>query len=307
MILTKNKLSLFFVFLVGLCIIGYNCFYIVPEGHGMLLARLNFLETKKPQNFAFIDQVGLHLKLPFLTQSTPIDMRLHNFLYKNPNILTLDQKSLNIEYYTQWQIVNPQLYFLKSHNDVQIIQQELTKKINLLITHTFAQHNLNDILGDQQTTLFKTLRAQVNQQITDLGVALRDIGFKSIDFPTKINQALLKKRSTEQTLLALELRALGKANAKNIQLTADNRAALLLAQAKAEAATIRGAGDAQAAKIYNQAYRKNPKFASFYLSLEAYRKGLMHPTPGDNILVLNTKEEAFNPSTRLDAHIKNIG
>ncbi len=97
----------------------------------------------------------------------------------------------------------------------------------------------------------------------------------------------------EQEQIALKQRAAGKANAETIRTQADNAATLQLAQAKGEAALIRGQGDAEAAKIYNAAYQKNPQFAAFYLKLEAYRKGFTQASSTNNFLILNTKDDAL--------------
>ena len=48
----------------------------------------------------------------------------------------------------------------------------------------------------------------------------------------------------------------------------------MLAQANADSEVRRGEGDAEAARIYAEAYSKDPDFYAFVRSLEAYRKTL---------------------------------
>ncbi|NIP54511.1 MAG: protease modulator HflC, partial [candidate division Zixibacteria bacterium] len=65
---------------------------------------------------------------------------------------------------------------------------------------------------------------------------------------------------------------------------------VLLATAYKEAQTIRGEGDARAAKIYARAFNRDPEFYSFYRSLNAYR---MTFGSGKDVLVLQPDSEFF--------------
>ncbi len=46
---------------------------------------------------------------------------------------------------------------------------------------------------------------------------------------------------------------------------------MILAQAYRDAQKVKGEGDAQAAEIYAEAFGRDPEFARFYRSLQAYR------------------------------------
>ena len=293
MSLAKNKIILILGFLLCALFILYNSVYTVAEGQVSLVSPPFSDIKKEKQPNVILQGSGLHVKLPF-AQSIPIDMRLQSFLFKKSSLLTADGQALDVEYYVNWQITQPAFYYAHTQNGVQGTQQKLTQTINTLLEKEYAQHTLNAIISNAQTSILNTVLTQANTSIKTLGITLVGIGFKSIDFPTTANAALLKTRRTEQAQLALTQRAIGKANAENIRAQADNQAALLLAKAKEKAAIIRGQGDAEAAKIYSQAYHKNLQFATFYLNLEAYRKGFTRSSASNNFLVLNTKDGFFN-------------
>lgn len=306
MSLAKNKIILIIALLVCLLFIAYNSVYTVSEGYTALLSpsitlsKANLLSTL-PQ------EPGLHFKLPFLAQTMLIDMRLHNFTCKKLSLLTEDQQALIVNYYASWHVTHAIDYYLQTHNNPQETKEQLTKKINLLLQNAFAHDTRNAILGKEQASLLDTIREQANKQIKTLGVTLVAIGFKSIAFPAEANTVVLKNIRKEQAHIALEQRAIGKANAENIRANADNQVALQLAKAKEEAATIRGQGDASAAKIYSEAYHKNPQFAAFFLNLEAYRNGFTQSS-SNNFMVLNTKDSLFNLiKARSRNHSKDLG
>jgi len=56
-----------------------------------------------------------------------------------------------------------------------------------------------------------------------------------------------------------------------IRSQADRQAGELLAKANAEAERIRGEGDAEAIRILNEAYARDPEFAGVLQTLEAYK------------------------------------
>ena len=58
----------------------------------------------------------------------------------------------------------------------------------------------------------------------------------------------------------------------------------------AEAARIRGEGDAKAAEIYARTYSRNADFYSFYRSMQAYRESI--GTESD-VLVISPDSEFF--------------
>jgi membrane protease subunit HflC len=63
-----------------------------------------------------------------------------------------------------------------------------------------------------------------------------------------------------------------------IRSQADRQAGELLAKASAEAERIRGEGDAEAIRILNEAYARDPEFAKFVQTLEAYKQILNERT-----------------------------
>jgi membrane protease subunit HflC len=304
MSLAKNKIILIISFVCFL-FIAYNSVYTVLEGRTALLSPCSVLEKANLLHPSLQQEPGLHFKLPFLVRTTLIDRRLHNVSFNKLSILTTDQQPLVVDYYASWYVTQPMIYYLQTHNDFQETKQQITQKINILLQNAFA-HNKAILVKEQALLLNTLVIAPANKQLTTLGITLVDVGFKSIDFPAGTHTVVLQDLKKEQMRVALAQRIIGKSNAENIRTNADNQVALQLAKANVEAAVIRGQGDASAAKIYSEAYRKNPQFAAFYLNLEAYRKGFMLSSPSNNFLVLNAKNGLFNVTT-FQTHSKDLG
>ena len=84
-------------------------------------------------------------------------------------------------------------------------------------------------------------------------------------------------------------RAEGNEQARRIRAEADREARVIVANATRDAEIARGAGDADATRIYAEAYTEAPAFYAFLRSLEAYRKTIGEGTT----LVFSPEAEFF--------------
>jgi membrane protease subunit HflC len=73
---------------------------------------------------------------------------------------------------------------------------------------------------------------------------------------------------------AAKVRAVAESDVGRIRAEAERARAELVASATRDAQRLRGQGDAQAADIYARSYGRNPEFAAFWRSLQAYRTAL---------------------------------
>ena len=72
----------------------------------------------------------------------------------------------------------------------------------------------------------------------------------------------------ERSRTAKDFRARGQEMAEKIRAEADKKRTVIIAEAYKKAETERGLGDAKSAKIYANAYNKDPEFYSFYKKFE---------------------------------------
>ena len=81
----------------------------------------------------------------------------------------------------------------------------------------------------------------------------------------------------------------GDEEARKIRSESDKQVQILTAEARKEAEITRGKGDAQAVKIFADAYGRDPEFYGFVRSMDAYRKTIDEGTT----LILSTQSEFF--------------
>ncbi len=89
--------------------------------------------------------------------------------------------------------------------------------------------------------------------------------------------------TAERNKEAQELRSTGKEKAEKIRASADRERTIELANAYRDSEELRGEGDAEAARIYADAYQQDPEFYSFMRSLNAYKSSFSNK--GDIMIV----------------------
>jgi membrane protease subunit HflC len=79
---------------------------------------------------------------------------------------------------------------------------------------------------------------------------------------------------SERQQQAAQYRGEGAEAAQKVRATAERKRTVILAEAQRDAQRVRGDGDAQAVKIYADAFGQDKDFFAFYRSLQAYRDAL---------------------------------
>ena len=106
---------------------------------------------------------------------------------------------------------------------------------------------------------------------------------------TDVFNNVYERMKTERERLAKKNRAEGQENARRIRAEAEKEARIIVANATRDAEITKGEGDAEATRIYAEAYGTDPDFYEFTRSLEAYRKTI----GADTTLVLSPESEFF--------------
>jgi membrane protease subunit HflC len=83
---------------------------------------------------------------------------------------------------------------------------------------------------------------------------------------------------------------LGVERAPRVLVEADRQREVAIANAYRDAQKIKGEGDAQAARLYAESFGRDPQFAQFYRSLEAYKSSFN--SKGD-VMVLDPGSSEF--------------
>ena len=122
------------------------------------------------------------------------------------------------------------------------------------------------------------------------GVDVVDVRITRVDYVEAITESVYRRMEAERKRVATELRSTGAAEGEKIRADADRQREVTIANAYRDAQKIKGEGDAEAARIYADAFNRDPQFAQFYRSLEAYRAAFRSKS---DIMVVDPSSEFF--------------
>jgi len=278
-----NVVSLFAVL-----VLFFSSLYVIQEGQRGLLLRLGEIVNDK-QGKPILLTPGIGFKMPLINQVRLFDVKLQTLAVQASRILTQEQKYVLVDYYIKWRVEDLPLYYQRTGGDELRAQTLLQQQVNDALRAAFGQRTITEMVSGERVNVMVLLKDAANSTAKNLGISVADVRIKSIDLPNEVSETVFTRMRTKREQVATQHRADGRAQAEAIKATADAKAAVAIAEAKTQAATIRAEGSATAARVYAQAYNKNPDFFAFYRSLEAYKTAFANK----NDFIVLTPESDF--------------
>jgi membrane protease subunit HflC len=234
---------------------------------------------------------GLHFKIPFVQEVRKFDGRVLTVDAPPERFLTLEKKALIVDSFAKFQVQNVEKFYTATSGDQRRAEELLKQRINNGLRNEMSRRTLHEVVSGERDELMVALVANLNLVADDeLGVKVVDVRVKQIDLPPEVSQSVYNRMNTERDIEAKEHRAKGQEMAVGIIADADKQTSVILAEAYGDAETIRGDGDAEAAKLYALAFNQDKEFYAFYRSMSAYRKTFAEK--GD-ILLLDPNSDFF--------------
>ncbi|MDP7331342.1 MAG: protease modulator HflC [Candidatus Marinimicrobia bacterium] len=250
---------------VILVFLGLTSIFIVDETEQVVV-----LQFGKPVRI--ITEPGLHIKVPFPIQEKNVfDNRLLEYDSPPEEILSKDKKSLIVDNYVRWKIVDP-LQFLKT---VQAIPTALSRMDDIVyseLRRELGTHDMVEIITENREELMETVTVASNKATQDYGIEVLDVRIRRVDLPSQNEESIYARMDAERKRQANKFRSEGEEEAQKIRATTDRDKTIILADAYKQAERIRGEGDAKAVEVYADAYSADPKFYEFVRTLDAYKK-----------------------------------
>jgi len=229
-----------------------------------------------------VREAGAHAKFPYQS-AIRIDRRLQIYDPRPSEFLCQEKKNVDLDVFVCWRVAGPQ-QFLESVGDLpgaearihDIVWSELAAEVGrspleAMVSTDPEAHRLDELVGE----VAQRCAARVGSAY---GIEIVDVRLKRISLPMQVRESVFQRMRSERSQMARRYRAEGEEEAMKIRSTADKDKAVILAEAYATAEGVRGEGEAEAARIYAEAYRKDPELFELLRTLEAYKKFLDEKT-----------------------------
>jgi modulator of FtsH protease HflC len=273
--------------LVALAVISSTVFVVDQRQFGVVYALGQIKEV--------ITEPGLNFKLPPPFQNVSyIDKRLLTLdSVDTEPMLTAEKQRVVIDWYVRWRIGDPQAYIRNVGLDENAGATQLNRVVRNAFQEEINKRTVKELLSTKREQLVSDVKREVLEAVKGAkpwGVDIVDVRITRADYVDAITESVYRRMEAERKRVANELRSTGAAEGEKIRADADRQREVTIANAYRDAQKIKGEGDAEAARVYGEAFGRDPQFAQFYRSLEAYKASFAKKS---GVMVVDPSSEFF--------------
>ena len=238
---------------------------------------------------------GLNFKLPPPFQNVSyIDRRLLTLDSTDSEpMLTAEKQRVVIDWYVRWRIINPSEYIRNVGLDEKAGANQLNRVVRNAFQEEINRRTVKDLLSLKREALMADVKKEVLSVVQGAkpwGIDVIDVRITRVDYVEAITESVYRRMEAERKRVANELRSTGAAEGEKIRADADRQREITVANAYRDAQKIKGEGDAEAASTFAQSFGKDPQFAQFYRSLEAYKASFSKKS---DVMVVDPSSDFF--------------
>jgi membrane protease subunit HflC len=281
--------------LVALALLSSTLFVVDQRQFGVVYALGQIKEV--------ITEPGLHFKLPPPFQNVSyIDKRLLTLDSADTEpMLTAEKQRVVIDWFVRWRISDPSQYIRNVGLDEAAGATQLNRVVRNAFQEEINRRTVRELLATRRDQLMNDVKREVTEVVKGAkpwGIDVIDVRITRADYVEAITESVYRRMQAERNRVANELRSTGAAEGEKIRADADRQREVAVANAYRDAQKIMGEGDAQAAALYAEAFGRDPQFAQFYRSLEAYKKSFNKKS---DVLVVDPSGSEFFKAFRGNA------
>ncbi len=211
---------------------------------------------------------------------------------------TAEKKSLVIDWLVKWRISEPRQFIRNNGVDIRNLENRLTPVVQAAFNEEITRRTVRGVLATEREKVMQDVRNRLLDEAKAFGIEIVDVRIKRVDFVADITDAVYRRMESERKQVANELRSTGAAEGEKIRADADRQREVIIAEAYRDAQKVKGEGDAKASALYADSFGRDPQFAKFYRSLEAYRATFRSK---QDVMVLDPNSEFFRAMRGSDA------
>lgn len=246
--------------LLAIVVVISSTLVVVPETRQGVVLRFGqpiriYNQYDPRRNFGG-DGAGLVWKIPFIEDVTWIDKRILSITMDQQQVLSTDQLRLQVDAFARFRVVDPLKMVITAKN-TENVAAALRPILGSALRNELGKRSFASLLSPERGQVMDNIQAGLNRVARQYGAEIVDVRIKRADLPSDapLESALNRMRSARlQEALTIQ------------------------AQGLKQAQIIRAQADADAAKIYAEAFGKDAGFYDFYRAMQSYEQTFV---PGD--------------------------
>jgi membrane protease subunit HflC len=251
--------------------------------------------------------------VPFIEKASFFPKNIQEWDGEPGQIPTLDKTFIWVDAFARWKIVDPVKFFQTVNNRFNAVSR-LNDIIDPAVRNFITSHRLIETvrrsnreldtsevgLEDQEKKpqgfyvitlgrekITQGVLEQAQPKVSQFGIELVDVKIKGINYVEEVRKSVYDRMIAERKQIAEKFRSEGKGEAQKVLGQKERDLQQITSEAYRTAQEVKGKADAEAVKIYAEAYGIDPDFYSFTQTLEIYNESLNK----DASLLLSTDSE----------------
>ena len=284
----SNRVFLWVAIVVALAVLAANTFIIVDQREQVVIVRLGDPVRTINDNG---NEAGLNVKAPFVENVIRFDRRNIALEAAQEEIITSLQERLVVDAFIRYRISNPRQFY-NTLRDEQIAADRIERLVNSSLRQVLGSATAREIISGRRTQLMQQAKLDVARRAksSSLGIEVIDLRIRRADLPAQNREAVFRRMASSRQQEAARVRAVGEQQKREIIAGADKEVAITLSTARQTAGQVTGEGDAQRTRIFAQSYGRDPSFAAFFRSMQAYEQSF---ADGQTTMVLSPDSAFF--------------
>jgi modulator of FtsH protease HflC len=247
---------------------------IVPETHQAVVIRTGqpdrVFNRFKPDVPYGQTGAGINWRIPFVEAVQMVDRRVLDLDMTRQQVLSNDQQRLQVDAYARYRIIDP-VRMVESAGSEATLESQLVPILTSVLRQELGRRPFSALINAERGTAMANITRTLDTQARQYGAQVLDVRIKAADLPEgRPLDAAFTRMETDRQEEAATIRAAGQRDAQ-------------ITQAEAQA---------QAARIYADAYGKDPEFYDFYRAMQSYRQTFLSGE-GQSAMVLSDDSEYF--------------
>jgi len=301
---TLTTIVVILAIFLGLLIAGP--FYIINEGEQAVIVRLGAIDR-------VVTDAGFKAKIPFIDEVVRYPKKIMAWDGEARIVPTAERQFIFVDVVARWRIADP-FVFYESINTVEAAYSKLAEIIDSAVRTVVAENPLVESVRNSNIIMERTTgvndlglgegieveiitttqtdsshervekgRRQLAEEILrrsrimvpEYGIELIDVVTRQISYSPELTPSVYARMIRERNQIAMYFRSDGEGRKAEIMGRMDNEKRSILSAAYEQSETIRGRADAEATRIYANAYNRDAQtrsFFDFWRAIESYRQ-----------------------------------
>jgi membrane protease subunit HflC len=296
-----KSLIILAVLLIAVFFIGP--FYIINEGEQAVVVQLGKITN-------VVTTAGLYIKIPFIDDVVRYPKKIMAWNGEQKGIPTREKQYIMVDVTARWKISDPKKFY-ESIGSVNRAYEKLGEVIDSEVKTVVVENYFNESVRDSnlimerqmsiddlglgsdldpgiitssiqtevryepimrgRRQLASEILSRSRRMVPEYGIELIDVVTRQIRYSDELTESVYARMIKERNQIAQAIRSEGEGRKADILGQMEREKMTILSTAYRETETIKGEADAEATRIYAEAYNRDRNFFDFWRAIESYR------------------------------------